>query len=63
MSERVSIEITWYLGRAISDICKVEDQLRGDRYVKLYVEDANMLRDMRYKLDKLRTKYVRDHND
>ena len=44
------IEITWYLGRAIADIRNVEQ--------KLDEEDANILRDMRVKLNKLRVKYA-----
>lgn len=43
------IEITWYLGRAIDDIHKVEEKLRE--------EDATILRDIRAKLHKLRVKY------
>jgi hypothetical protein len=46
----INIEITWYLGRAIDDIRNVEEKLKAE-------EDANMLRDMRVKLDKLRVKY------
>jgi hypothetical protein len=45
------IEITWYLGRAIDDIRNVEEKLRNE-------EDANILRDMRVKLNKLRLKYA-----
>lgn len=45
------IEITWYLGRAIDDIHNVEEKLRNE-------EDANILRDMRVKLNKLRLKYA-----
>lgn len=63
MSKRISIEIAWYLGRAISDIRKVEDQFREDSYIESYEQDANILRDMRYKLDKLWTKYAGDHYD
>jgi len=44
------IEITWYLGRAIADIRNVEQKLRNK-------EDADMLRDVRVKLDELRVKY------
>lgn len=44
-----NIEITWYLGRVIADIRNVEEKLHG--------EDANMLRDIRVKIDKLRVKY------
>jgi hypothetical protein len=46
-----NIEIIWYLGRAIADIRNVEEKLRNE-------EDANMLRDIRVKLDKLRVKYA-----
>lgn len=46
-----NIEITWYLGRAIADIRNVEEKLRNEA-------DANMLKDIRYKLDKLCTKYA-----
>jgi hypothetical protein len=45
------IEITWYLGRAIDDIRNVEEKIRNE-------EDANILRDMRVKLNKLRFKYA-----
>ncbi len=45
-----NIEITWYLGRAIDDIRNVEE--------KLDEEDANILRDMRVELNKLRVKYA-----
>jgi hypothetical protein len=46
-----NIEITWYLGRAIVDIRNVEEKLRNE-------EDANILRDMRVKLHKVRVKYA-----
>jgi hypothetical protein len=45
-----NIEITWYLGRAIDDIRNVEEKVRDE-------EDANILRDIRAKLHKLRVKY------
>ena len=45
-----NIEITWYLGRAIDDIRKVEEKLRNE-------EDTTTLRDIRAKLHKLRVKY------
>ena len=51
-----NIEITWYLGRAMADIHKVEEKLRDE-------VDVNMLRDIRYRLDKLLTKYARGHDD
>jgi hypothetical protein len=63
VSKRISIEITWYLGRAISDIRKVEDQFGEDSYIESYEQDVNILRDMRYKLYKLWTKYAGDHYD
>ena len=46
-----NIEITWYLGRAIADIRNVEEKLRNE-------EDANKLRDIRFKLDELCGKYA-----
>jgi len=46
-----NIEITWYLGRAIADIRNVEEKVSNEA-------DANLLRDIRYKLDKLWTKYA-----
>jgi len=46
-----NIEIIWYLGRAIADIRNVEEKLRDE-------DDANMLSDIRVKLDKLRVKYA-----
>jgi hypothetical protein len=45
-----NIEITWYLGRAIADIRNIEEKLRDE-------ENVTMLKDMRVKLDKLRSKY------
>ncbi len=50
LRQMTNVEITWYLGRAIADIRNVEEKLRNE-------EDANMLGDIRVKLDKLRVKY------